>query len=80
MIDGILARIHAVCHKILHPTHKLLWKNSPILNDPEFKCAGDIVCETCDIIFWCRFYDHKNSPYSSKSWTKYHKDENDSRI
>jgi len=55
--DGIIARIEAVCHKILHPFHKLIWKLDPISDDPEFKCEGDIVCQTCNVIFWCRFYD-----------------------
>lgn len=58
--DGILARIDAIWHKIRHPTHDLVWKDSPVMNDPEFKCEGDILCNTCNIIFWCRFYDDPN--------------------
>ena len=23
-------------------------------------CPGDIVCKTCDIVFWCRALDKKN--------------------
>jgi len=54
-LDGFIARLQAICHKIRHPKHKLVWKHSP----EEGLCKGDIVCETCDIVFWCRFYDKK---------------------
>lgn len=52
---GISARIDAVCHKILHPRHKIIWRFAP-----DELCPGDIVCDTCDIIFWCRALDRKN--------------------
>ena len=52
-IHGIIARITAIVHKILHPTHKLVWKCDP----QDTICDGDIVCETCETIFWCRYYD-----------------------
>lgn len=46
---GFQARISAILHKIRHPKHRLLWRT----NVDEI-CPGDIVCETCDQIFWCR--------------------------
>ncbi len=53
-ILGLSARIDAICHKIRHPHHKILWRF-----DPDEICPGDIVCETCDIVFWCRALDKK---------------------
>jgi hypothetical protein len=52
-ISGIQARIEAIVHKILHPTHKIIWKYDPALPI----CDGDIYCENCNKAFWCRFYD-----------------------
>ena len=52
-LDGFIARLHAIWHKIIHPTHKLVWKSSPA----EGLCKGDIVCDTCNVLFWCRYYD-----------------------
>jgi len=46
---GFLARLGAILHKIAHPSHKMRWRT----NMDEI-CPGDIVCETCDIVFWCR--------------------------
>jgi hypothetical protein len=57
-LDGILARISAIWHKVIHPRHKLVWRSDPVLDDPEFKCEGDIFCETCEMFFWCRYYDN----------------------
>jgi len=49
---GFLARIDAICHKIWNPKHDLKWRI-----DADELCDGDIVCKTCGIIFWCRYYD-----------------------
>ena len=64
--DGIIARIEAICHKIRHPTHKLVWKFEPVSDDPDFKCEGDIICSDCDRIYWCRFYDDPKHGESKK--------------
>jgi hypothetical protein len=42
-------KISAIWHKIVHPTHKIIWKYKP-----DEECDGDIVCDTCDRLFWCR--------------------------
>jgi len=52
---GIAARIQAICHKIRHPRHKLLWREKEFEDDTI--CPGDIICETCGILFWCRCHD-----------------------
>ena len=57
-IDGVLARISAIWHKVTHPRHKLSWTSDPVLNDPDFVCKGDIICDTCKKFFWCRYYDN----------------------
>ena len=49
---GIRARIDALFHKIRHPSHKILWKTCA-----DEICDGDITCETCNVIFWCRAQD-----------------------
>jgi len=46
---GFGARIDAVLHKIRHPKHEVRWR----ANADEY-CPGDITCETCGCIFWCR--------------------------
>jgi len=46
------ARIRAILHKLTHPGHELVWRR---LDDSP--CPGDIVCETCNSLFWCRLYD-----------------------
>lgn len=51
-IYGIFGRIHAIFHKIMHPTHKVYWRFAA-----DEICAGDIVCNTCDCMFWCRVQD-----------------------
>lgn len=63
-LAGIFARIDAVWHKITHPKHKISWKDDPILDDPYFVCEGDIVCKTCNKLFWCRYYDLSKSKRS----------------
>lgn len=47
---GIGARIDAIKHKIRHPKHQILWRN----NVEEGICRGDILCDTCGIVYWCR--------------------------
>ena len=56
-LDGILARLQAIWHKVCHPSHKILWNFDPVIDDPEFNHNGDIVCAKCDKVFWCRWYD-----------------------
>lgn len=58
----ILAIKSIIIHKIFHPSHKIIWKISP----EEFICPGDIVCETCDVVYWCRSYNFKYY----KNWIK----------
>lgn len=50
--DGFQARIHAMWHKITHQTHDVQWRYKP-----GKLCPGDITCETCNKIFWCRMLD-----------------------
>lgn len=49
---GFHARCKAILHKLFHPTHKILWRTGM-----DEMCSGDITCETCQRIYWCRFYD-----------------------
>jgi len=49
---GFRGRMDAIIHKILHPLHDIKWRT-----DADDVCDGDIICETCDYIFWCRVYD-----------------------
>ena len=51
--EGFKARVGAICHKIAHPSHVVRWR----VNAEEGYCKGDIACETCKILFWCRLYD-----------------------
>jgi len=51
-IRGIQARLHAIGHKIAHPTHKVFWRVQA-----DKTCDGDIICDTCQRIYWCRFQD-----------------------
>lgn len=52
---GFFARLDAIFHKIRHPKHKVMWRCS-IEKD---LYAGDITCETCNIIYWCRGAGYK---------------------
>jgi hypothetical protein len=49
---GFEARVRVIIHKILHPTHVINWR----VNVDEI-CPGDITCETCNVLYWCRWYD-----------------------
>jgi len=49
---GLHARLDAIIHKIRHPSHKIRWRF-----DADDVCDGDIICETCDVVFWCRVHD-----------------------
>jgi len=51
---GFLARIEAILHKIRYPRHDVKWRT----NIGE-SCSGDIVCETCSHMFWCRGLESK---------------------
>lgn len=46
---GFLARLDAIFHKITHLRHQVLWRTNA-----DNLCPGDITCEDCDILFWCR--------------------------
>ena len=52
---GVGARIQAIFHKIRHPKHEVLWRT----NIDEL-CPGDITCETCNVVFWCRSIEMSN--------------------
>jgi hypothetical protein len=41
---GVRARVDAICHKLRHPSHRLLWRANG--------CCID--CYTCNHVFWCR--------------------------
>jgi len=51
-IRGIFARLHVIGHKLRHPSHVIFWR---LMNDNI--CDGDIVCDTCQRNYWCRFQD-----------------------
>ncbi len=51
---GFQARVDAILHKILHPTHSVKWRT----NEGDI-CPGDIACETCNQVFWCRMLGKK---------------------
>ena len=51
---GFVARIDAILHKFLHPTHNVRWRT----NEGSI-CPGDIVCETCNHVFWCRLLNRR---------------------
>ena len=50
---GIGARIQVIFHKLRHPRHKVTWRT---IDESGF-CPGDITCETCAVVFWCRLHD-----------------------
>jgi len=52
---GFLARLDAILHKIRHPRHKVIWRS----DIEENVCAGEITCETCNVLYWCRACGHK---------------------
>jgi hypothetical protein len=54
--NGIIARINAIIHKLLNLNHYIIWRYLDKDDDKNI-CEGDIVCQTCNIIFWCRYYD-----------------------
>lgn len=49
---GIQAKLSAIWHKICHPRHDVRWRVNK-----DNVCPGDITCETCEMIIWCRIYD-----------------------
>jgi hypothetical protein len=51
--DFIFVRFHALFnHKL--KGHTLGWRVGA-----DEVCAGDIVCETCNLVIWCRWLDPK---------------------
>jgi hypothetical protein len=59
---NISCRVDAVVHKILYPTHNVKWKDKESIcidEDGTVLCPGDIICKTCNKVFWCRAYDIK---------------------
>jgi hypothetical protein len=57
--DGLLCRIEAIWHKICNPSHSIIWKYHEFEEDKEVCPNGDILCKTCDRIYWCRTYEDK---------------------
>ena len=49
-MDWLFARVIGIGHILRW--HQVEWKYSP-----EDTCYGDIVCHTCNLIIWCRWYD-----------------------
>ena len=47
--DGFWARMSALWHRIRHPWHFMVW-----CTPAEELCRGDLICHTCNCIFWCR--------------------------
>ena len=47
--QGLLYRFEAVFHKIFHPSHRMRWRA-----EKDILCTGNIICETCNHIYWCR--------------------------
>jgi len=48
------AKVDAIWHKICHPKHDVRWRINV-----DKSCPGDITCETCEHIFWCRGLEKK---------------------
>lgn len=60
MISALHARLHAVVCWL--KGHDVKWRTgseSLVEDDVRFAdtCPGDIVCETCNLVIWCRWYD-----------------------
>jgi hypothetical protein len=47
--DGFWARMSALWHRIRHPWHFMVW-----CTPAEELCRDDLICHTCNCIFWCR--------------------------
>lgn len=47
---GFLARLDAIFHKLFYPWHRVLW----VTVADELCLNGDITCETCGVVYWCR--------------------------
>ena len=60
-IDGFQARLRAIWHKVMHPTHKVLWRTKI-----GKICPGDITCETCNKIIWCRMLELSNKELNKR--------------
>lgn len=50
--DGFRARLDAIWCKVRF--HDLTWRTE---RDIEADCPGDILCGTCNVLHWCRWYD-----------------------
>ena len=48
----ILARLGGLWHKM--KGHEVVW-----VENSGTTCRGDIICNTCNLIIWCRWYDPK---------------------
>ena len=46
----IAARLDAVWHWARG--HRVRWRANP-----DYMCSGDILCDTCDAVMWCRSHD-----------------------
>lgn len=51
MIEGLFARLVAILHFLVG--HEVYWRACAEEWDGG-GCSGDITCETCGIMFWCR--------------------------
>lgn len=51
------ARLMAILHKICNPKHDVVWRYYETEQDKLICPNGDIVCNTCNILFFCRTYD-----------------------
>lgn len=52
-LDGFFARVGAFWH--IARGHDVDWAV-----DTSDLCDGDIVCETCHVVLWCRYHDLSN--------------------
>ena len=50
--SGFRARVDALWCVVRG--HDVEWRTAP---DAEAGCTGDILCETCGVLHWCRWYD-----------------------
>jgi hypothetical protein len=51
---GLGARLGWLYHRVRHPRHAMRWRTHIDAQCP----GGDITCETCDAVYWCRAMCH----------------------
>jgi len=52
VLEGIRARLDAFWCVV--KGHDMKWRTEPDLGAG---CTGDILCQTCGLLHWCRWYD-----------------------